>query len=98
MMLDFYVDWRCPSCGLTDRTRPLPNRMHNCPRMGGLTTPLVRAGVNAKHELVLRGDYVNGERVQRDDQGRVAQSIVTTRDDGQDVTVFAPTATGRGDA
>lgn len=98
MNLDLHVDWYCPACGLTDRTRPLPNRFHQCPKMGGLTTPLVRAGVSAKFERVMRQDYVGAERVQADDQGRPVMSIITHRDDGQDVTVFAPTATGKGAA
>lgn len=97
-MLDLHVDWYCPACGKTDQTTPKPNRFHNCPKMGGLTTPLVRKGVSAKLERVMRQDYVAGEKVQTDDEGRPVMAIVTTRDNGQDTTVFAPTATATGDA
>ena len=92
------MEWYCPACGLTARTRPVPNRFHQCPKMAGLTTPLVRKGIAAKLERRDREDYVGSEKVQTDDMGRPAMSIVTIRDDGQDVTVFAPTATGRGEA
>ena len=60
--------------------------------LGGLTTPYVRKGTAAKHEAVLREDYVGDELVQTDDTGRPVMSIVTTRDNGQDVRVFAPAA------
>ena len=94
-----HTDWRCPACGKTDQTRePRPHtRMHICPRMHGLTTPMVRAGVKAKLVLNEREDYVGRELVRKDDRGRPAMSISTIRDDGQDAVVFAPTATsGRG--
>lgn len=90
--------WQCPRCGLTHQTadaRPhVP--MHACPRLRGLTTPFVREGQSAKVELREREDYVGGEAVQLDpEQGRPVMSVVTTRDDGQDVVVFAPTAVAR---
>lgn len=97
-MLDLHVDWYCPSCGLTERTRPLDNRFHHCPKMHGLTTPLLRKGITGKHEARLRDDYVGAEHVQTDDEGRPVMSIVTTRDEGQDVTVFAPAATTKVEA
>lgn len=98
-MLDLHVDWRCPACGLTDRTQGnVANRMHHCPKMGGLVTPFVREGVAAKVEMREREDHVNGETGLRYANGKAVMSIVTTRDNGQDTTVFAPTATARGDA
>jgi len=90
--MDFHVDWECPACGLTERTGNLPNRFHPCPKMRGLTTPLVRAGVKAKLEMREREDYIGDELVDSP-----VMSIVTTRDNGQDVTVFAPTATAKVD-
>lgn len=95
LLLDFgkYYEWYCPSCGLTERTRPLPNRWHTCPRMKMMTIQLVRRGVNAKIELREREDYVGNERVQLlGEDKRPIMSVVTTRDEGQDVIVFAPTA------
>lgn len=90
--------WHCPSCGLTETTRPLPNRFHPCPGFGGLTVPMLPAGVAGGHELRYREDYVGSDIPQTDGNGRPVMSIVTTRDDGQDVTVYAPTATVRGEA
>jgi hypothetical protein len=48
--------------------------------------------VSAKHAAVERGDYTNGDLVQTDDNGRVVMSVTTTRDDGEDCTVYAPAA------
>jgi hypothetical protein len=67
--------------------------MHPCPKIAGLMTPLLKEGVRAKIEVVERPDYVGGELVQVDGNGRPIMSVVTTRDDGQDCTVFAPVAT-----
>lgn len=96
-------DWRCPNCGHAEQTRGLPanaQRFHPCPGLKGLTAPLVRAGVNAKVEAVERGDWVGTELVQRaPEDGRPYMGVRTTRDDGTDFAVFAPTATAnlRGD-
>jgi hypothetical protein len=90
--------WTCPNCGLEHRSdRVLPNRFHVCPRLRYLTAPMVLAGTAAKVELVERGDYIGRELVQLDpERGRPVQSIVTTRDNGQDCVVLAPTATMKG--
>lgn len=95
--MELNVEWECPSCG---KEKQVSGRyglvVHKCPKMNGMTTPYVRKGVKAKHELVLREDYVGDEMVQTDDQHRPVMSIVTTRDNGQDVRVFAPTAIAKG--
>jgi hypothetical protein len=52
---------------------------------------MVLEGVRARVRAVLREDYVGGEDVQYDGEGRPVMSVVTERDDGQDCTVFAPT-------
>jgi predicted RNA-binding Zn-ribbon protein involved in translation (DUF1610 family) len=92
-------DWYCPNCGKRDRTheaRP-HTRMHTCPKLRFLTAPMLHAGVSAKVELHERDDYVGSEHVQLDpERKRPVQSIVTTRDRGQDAIVFAPTATAGG--
>lgn len=90
--------WVCPNgCGQSYTSdRILPNRFHVCPKLRMMTAPLVPEGISAKVELHEREDYVGRERVQVDpEQGRPVMSVVTTRDDGQDVMVFAPTASGR---
>lgn len=93
------TEWHCPACGKRDTTREARphSRMHTCPRMRGLTTPMLRQGQRGKVELVERQDYVGQELVRLDpERRRPVQSIVVTRDDGRDTTVFAPTATLRG--
>jgi hypothetical protein len=92
-------EWYCPQCGKTAQTKgPVRNRFHTCPKLRGLAAPMLPKGVKAKVEVREREDYVNGETVQLDpEQKRPVMSVVTTRDDGQDVAVFAPTATGRSD-
>jgi hypothetical protein len=88
--------WECPNCDTTDRTQGhMPNRFHQCRGTGiyaGLMAPLVPAGTKAKVVAVEREDYIAGEDVQLH-QGRPVMSVITTRDDGQDCAVFAPTAT-----
>lgn len=90
--------WYCPNCkreDVTHEARP-HSRFHVCPKLRGLTAPMVPAGTKAKVELTEREDYVGTDRVQLDpERKRPVMNITTTRDDGQDVAVFAPTATGR---
>lgn len=87
--------WECPNCDLTDvTTDPRPHsRMHACRGLRGLTTPMVPAGTRCKVEARDRDDYVGTDLVQTDGEGRPVMSVVTTRDDGQDCTVYAPCAT-----
>ena len=89
--------WTCPNCTHTDITHePEPHsRMHPCRGLKGLTAPMVPAGTAAKVQAVERGDYVGSELVQTDGDGRPVMAVVTTRDDGQDCTVYAPSATAR---
>lgn len=86
--------WVCPNCTLTEVTRDAAphTRFHACRGLRGLTAPMVPAGTVCKVEAVEREDYVGGEMVQTDGEGRPVASVVTTRDDGNDVVVFAPTA------
>jgi hypothetical protein len=99
VILHGFTDWVCPSCKKTDRTpmQARAVRFHPCPKMYGLTTPMVRAGTAAKLVLNEREDYVGREMVRADDRGRPVMSINTVRDDGQDAVVFAPTATAFGE-
>ena len=88
--------WECPNCPATDVTREAQphSRFHNCPALAGLSAPMVPAGTRAKVTAHEREDYVGNEDVQLDGNGRPIMSVVTTRDDGQDVAVYAPTAHG----
>jgi hypothetical protein len=87
--------WECPSCDHTDVTREARphTRMHPCAGLGGITVPMVPAGTRAEHRLVEREDYVGAERVRLLD-GRPLMNVTTVRDEGQDCTVYAPTAVG----
>lgn len=91
-------DWYCPNCGLTDQTREARphSRYHTCPKLRGLSAPMLPAGTAAKVEVREREDYIGNEMVRTDAAGRPIMSIVTTRDEGQDCMVFAPTATVQG--
>lgn len=91
------TDWRCPNCGKTDRTnetRP-HTRFHTCPKLGFLSAPMVKVGVQAKVYAREREDYVGREKVLLNASGRPIMSIVTEYADGRnDARVFAPVAQG----
>ena len=95
MILSTERRWYCPNCQAEDRTfeaRP-HSRFHVCKGLRGLTAPMLPAGTRAKVEAREREDYVGTEDVRLDpERKRPVMSVVTTRDDGQDVIVFAPTA------
>lgn len=89
--------WECPNCPTVARTlEPRPHtQFHACRGTHGLTVPLVERGTRCKIEAHLREDYVNGDDVQTAPaDGQPYMNVITTRDDGQDCTVFAPCATG----
>lgn len=91
--------WLCPECRKTDVTNDDGKgiRFHICPRLRGLSAPMVLAGTAAKLVLNERQDYVGKELVRLDpERGRPVMSITTVRDDGQDAVIFAPTATAEG--
>lgn len=86
--------WECPNCDSAAVTFDAKTPMHPCRGMSGLMVPLVPAGQRCKVEAVERADYICREQVQTDGNGRPVMAVVTTRDDGQDCTVFPPTAQG----
>lgn len=85
--------WYCPNCEVEAQTFDAKQPFHPCPKLPGLLSPLVRQGVKAKVEAVEREDYIGNALVQVDAHGRPIMSIVTTRDEGQDVAVYPETAT-----
>lgn len=96
-------DWYCPSCTVEFRrmkaARPGDGPpMHRCRSQRNLLIPMVPKGIAAKHVLREREDFVDGEQVQLDGEGRPTMSVETWRDDGQDVIVYAPAATGEGES
>jgi hypothetical protein len=91
-------EWYCPACGATDQTKEVKphTRFHVCPKLRFLTAPMLPRGTSAKVELNEREDYIGRELVQLDpEQGRPVMNMVTTRDEGTDCMVYAPTATAR---
>lgn len=95
--LKTWTDWVCPNCNVTDQTyesRP-HSQMHPCAGLHGIIAPLVQAGMKCKVEAHQREDFIGGEIVRTDDRGRPIMSVTTTREDGEDCMVFAPTASAR---
>ncbi len=96
LLLDAYQDWSCPNCGLSDRTPATPanaTRFHPCPKLHGLTAPLIRAGTDCKVVAVEREDYLRGGIQRTGDDGRPYMAVETERADGStDRAVFAECA------
>lgn len=94
ILLETEQHWVCPNCSLTQVTRESQphTRMHACSGLNGITAPMIPDGVNCKVEVVEREDYVGKEVVTYDDANKPISAVVTTRDDGNDVAVFAPVA------
>jgi hypothetical protein len=97
-LLEAWQDWECPACGYEDRTRPVPpngGRFHPCPKLHGLTAPLVRAGTDCKLAASEREDYLGDEVQQAGDDGRPYMNVTTEHADGHtDLAVFSPVARG----
>lgn len=100
-------DWYCPNCGKRDQTvEAKPHvRMHTCPRLSFLSAPMIPAGTRAKVTAREREDYIGSEIQQTADlptrqfgparvrnRPKPVMAVVTERDNGQDVAVFAPLA------
>lgn len=96
-VLERRVEWVCPNCSMTDVTNdPRPHsRMHSCSGLAGMIAPFVEAGLSCKVEAVEREDWIGQEHVQVNLDGRPIMAVETTRDDGTDRVVFAPTAIAR---
>lgn len=70
-------------------------QFHQCPGAFGMLAPLMPEGVVRKVEVLEPEDYVGGEMVQFGNHGRPVMALETTREDGTDRIVYAPTAVGR---
>lgn len=94
--------WVCPGERCTMRaktTKPgAAAPPHQCRGLKGLTVPMVPEGTKAEARPVERGDYIGSELVQTDSEGRPVMAVQTIRDEGQDVTVYAPVATAGSEA
>ncbi len=96
-LLSTETRWTCPNC--TQRAvsyKPNESPGHACKGLRGLYVLLVPEGIRCKIEAVERQDYVGKEIVQTDGNGRPVMATVTTRDDGQDTTVYAALAVADG--
>lgn len=87
--------WECPNCDQTAVTHEAQphTRMHTCPGLAHLEAPFVTAGTRCKVEAVVREDYVGKLGVPRyDEKQRPIMRAEVTRDEGNDVFVYAPCA------
>lgn len=90
--------WECPNCEakLLVKSQLPHSPFHPCRGLKGLEAPMVPEGMRCKVEAVEREDYVGSEILTYDGENRPIMAIETTRDDGNDVAVFAPCATPSG--
>jgi len=99
LLIDAYVDWECPACGKTDRTRPIPpnsSRMHDCPKLHGLTAPMQLAGTDCQITAIERGDYLHGEEQRTGDDSKPYMALNVEHADGHnDVFMYAAVAVCR---
>ena len=84
--------WHCPNCDAAARTVNDKVPWHDCPGLAGLHVALIADGVKAKVEAVEREDYIGDEDVRLDGNDRPIMAALTTRDEGTDLAVYAPTA------
>lgn len=90
--------WFCPNCKFEDVTSEVRphTRFHNCVALAGISAPMFPKGTKVKVTAVEREDYIGPDQlVRRDANGRPIMSVITEREDGTDVMVFAPTALAR---
>jgi hypothetical protein len=91
-------NWYCPDCPAAASTFDDKLPHHRCRGTAhGMMIPLREVGVSSKLQLVERGDVVGSELVQLSAEGRPVMAAVTTYDDREDCTVYAPTARGERD-
>jgi hypothetical protein len=85
--------WICTLCGKREATMEtqVHTRVHACMALGGLTVPMIDEKMNCKIEVNEREDYIGNEEVQVAN-GRPVMNLKTTRDDGEDIFVYAPTS------
>lgn len=92
--------WECPNCDqkcVSHGAQP-HTPMHECPGLKHLMAPMVAAGTKCKVETKVREDYVGKDDVTYDEEGRPVSAVETTRDEGNDLAVYAPCAHSGGGA
>lgn len=92
--------WHCPSCSSQHVTNrgDVHTPMHNCRSLGGLSVPFIDAAQKGTNRIRERDDYIGTSIGTQLEDGRMVMSVITDRDEGQDVTVYAPCAVARLDA
>lgn len=86
-----WVCSRCDHTHVTHETRP-HTPFHPCRGLAGLTSPMTPFGERVNVTTKMREDYIGDEVVTRDGEGRPVMAVEVERDDGTDVSVFAPMA------
>lgn len=87
--------WACERCPTRVRTRGHGVRtpLHPCSGASGFRLPMIAEGERGDVRTVEREDYVTGEDVQRDGDGRpIMRAEVEHADGHTDVWAYAPTA------
>jgi|SRR5882757_8198 len=87
--------WVCPYCPSSIKTKGAGARtpLHECPAKAGFRLPMLAQGERGDVRLVEREDYVGGEDVQTDGDGRPIMRAEVEHADGHcDTYVYAPTA------
>jgi hypothetical protein len=86
-----WVCTRCDHTHVTHDSRP-HTPFHPCRGLAGLTSPMTPEGQQVNVTVREREDYIGDEAVTRDGEGHPIMAINVEREDGNDVTVFAPMA------
>lgn len=86
--------WYCPSCGrvkeVAKSQRPT-SEFHSCEKFDGMSMPFVKAEyTDAAHELVIREDYIDGERGLTTHNGRPISGVYVKYGDGRNDCVVKP--------
>jgi len=85
--------WWCQFCNLTDVTTIAEPHSRSTPAVPTVSPcRSSRKASAAKWKSTNGDDYVGDELVTVDGHGRPVMNVVTTRDDGNDLAVFAPCA------
>lgn len=94
IVIDMDRRWQCNSCGrlhVTKSSTEVQTPMHQCAAMAGTWVPFVPAGTDAVIRVEERQDYIGKDTVFFDTNGRPIMSVYTTREDGEDCHILAPT-------
>lgn len=94
--------WECPNCehvAVSRRVAVGPGEstteFHHCRGMAGMWAPMVPEGTKAKSVAVEREDYIGGDDVRTDGEGRPVMAVSIVRDEGEDRAVYAPCVNAR---